>query len=92
MPPFEWDAEKAEANFAKHRVTFAEAATAFADPRHRLMTDPDHSVAEVRWLLLGLSAQARLLVVAHTERGDRIRLISARVATARERRAYAQDH
>lgn len=88
MAPFEWDPEKAEANFAKHRVTFAEAATAFADARHRLLPDPDHSRDEERWLLLGLSAQGRLLVVAHTERGDRIRLISARPATASERRAY----
>ena len=89
MPPFEWDPDKAEVNFAKHRVTFAEAATAFADPRHRLLADPDHSIDEERWLLLGLSAQGRLLVVAHTERRDRIRLISARVATGRERGVYA---
>lgn len=88
MTPFEWDADKAESNFAKHRVTFAEAATAFADPHHRLIDDPDHSASEERWLLLGLSAQGRLLVVAHTERGDRIRIISARAATAHERRAH----
>lgn len=60
----------------------------FADPRHRLIADPDHSTSEERWLLLGVSAQGRLLVVAHTERGDRIRIISARAATARELRAY----
>lgn len=90
MTPFEWDADKAESNFAKHRVTFAEAATAFADPRHRLIADPDHSTTEERWLLLGVSAQGRLLVVAHTERGDRIRIISARAATAREHRTHAE--
>jgi uncharacterized DUF497 family protein len=88
MAPFEWDADKAESNFTKHRVTFAEAATAFADPHHRLIADPDHSASEERWLLLGVSAQARLLVVAHTERSDTIRIINARVATAHERRAH----
>lgn len=88
--PFEWDPAKAEANFRKHRVTFDEATTAFADPLHLLVADPEHSTGEERWILVGRSHQERLLVVVHAERGDRLRIVSARRATAAERKTYEQ--
>ena len=87
---FEWDARKAAANAEKHGVTFDEALSAFSDPLSRSIPDPDHSTNEDRFLLLGLSASGRLLAVAHTERADRIRLISARLASKRERRSYEE--
>jgi len=87
---FEWDTGKAGRNATKHRIRFEEAATAFLDPMGRLIADPDHSEGEDRFLLLGLSASERLLVVAHVYRGEgeAIRLISARRATPRERSDY----
>ncbi len=85
---FEWDARKAEHNFRKHGISFEEAVTAFGDPQSIEIPDPDHSIAEERFVLIGCSAEGRLLVVVHIERGDRIRLISARCATRRERLAY----
>lgn len=85
---FEWDPDKAVANAAKHGVRFEEAATAFADPLSITVSDPDHSVGEKRYILIGRSLVSRLLVVIHLERGVRIRLISARLATRRERRVY----
>ncbi len=88
---FEWDSAKATGNLAKHGVSFEEAASAFADPLSLSMSDPDHSVGEERWLLLGVSASGRLVVVAHTERGDRIRLISARLVARLERQQYEGD-
>jgi uncharacterized protein len=88
---FEWDPEKAGANERKHGVSFGEAATAFGDPLSLTIADPDHSDREDRFVLLGESFRGRLLVVVHTEREDRIRLISARLATRRERRAYEED-
>jgi uncharacterized protein len=87
---FEWDPAKAEANLRDHGVSFAEASTAFHDPLSLTIPDPDHSGGEERYLLLGASRAGRLLVVAHTERGDRIRIISARKPTQRERRQYEQ--
>jgi uncharacterized DUF497 family protein len=87
---FEWDARKASRNERKHGVTFEEAATAFADPSSLTIPDPDHSAAEDRFILLGTSARDRLLVVVHVERGDRIRLVSARRATRAERRNYEE--
>ena len=87
---FEWDPRKAAANERKHRVTFDEAATAFADPFGVVVDDPRHSVDEVRVALLGHSTSNRLLAVMFTERGDRIRLISARKATRREHRHYEE--
>ena len=86
---FEWDPHKARLNVAKHGVSFGEAASAFSDPLSLTRFDPDHSIDEERFLLLGASDQGRLLVVAHTDRGGRIRIISARLATRRERRSYA---
>jgi uncharacterized protein len=87
---FEWDPAKAEANARKHGVTFAEASTVFGDPLSSAIPDPDHSGGETRYLLLGRSNAERLLVVAHTERADRIRIISARLATRNERRNYEE--
>jgi len=86
---FEWDPEKADANARKHGVRF-EAATAFADPLSVTISDPDHSVGEARYILIGRSLISRLLVVVHLERGARVRLISARLATRRERRVYEE--
>ena len=92
-PKFEWHGRKAAANRAKHRVTFAEATTAFGDPLGRIADDPRHSEGEERYVLLGESDRRRLLVVLFTERGEAIHLISARRATRRERKEYeeAQD-
>jgi uncharacterized DUF497 family protein len=78
---FEWDPEKARANARKHGVSFDDAATAFGDPLSVTVPDPDHSDNEDRFILLGSSYQGRLLVVVHTERGDNIRIMSARLAT-----------
>lgn len=88
---FAWDAAKAAANVRKHGVSFEEAVTAFGDPLSVLMPDPDHSVGEQRFLVLGLSDRGRLLVVAFAERPPRTRLISARLATNHERRRYEED-
>lgn len=87
---FEWDPDKAERNLKKHGVSFQEATTVFADPLSVTIPDPDHSQDEERMLLLGMSIAGTLLVVGHTERGERVRLISARLATRRERRDYEQ--
>ena len=86
---FEWDPEKARRNIVKHGLSFEEAATAFGDPLSRTRFDPDHSDGEDRFLLLGASHVGRLVVISHTHRGEKIRLISARLATRRERRTYA---
>ena len=85
---FEWDPAKAAANEHKHGVTFDEAATVFRDPLALLAPDPDHSEREARYLVVGMSIQHRLLVVAFAERPPRTRLISGRLATQRERRRY----
>jgi len=87
---FEWDPTKAEANARKHGVTFVEASTAFGDPLSVILPDPRHSISEARFVLFGRSLRGRLLAVMHTERGDRIRIISARPMTSRERREYAE--
>ena len=87
---FEWDPQKGTRNLALHGVTFEEAATAFGDPLSITVDDPLHSVREDRYVLIGRSYVGRLLVVVHTERGDRIRIISARLATSRESKGYEQ--
>ena len=89
-PRFEWDPRKDALNQRKHRVSFEEASSVFADEYALLLDDPDHSAAEERLLLLGLSAAFRVLVVVHTYRraDDTIRIISARRATKGERRQY----
>ena len=85
----EWDNPKAAANLRKHGVSFEEAVTALEDPLAVTYRDPDHS-AEFRFVTFGLSSTGRILVVAHTERDEAIRLISARPATRSERRAYEE--
>ena len=88
---FEWDSAKARANIEKHGITFDEAATAFEDPLSLTIPDPLHSEKEERFVLIGGSHRSRLLVVVHTDRGDRIRIISARLATRRERRNHEEN-
>ncbi len=85
---FEWDPDKARQNARKHGVSFEEAASVLGDPLSLTIADPVHSVGEARLVTLGLSVNRRLLVVVHTERGETVRIISARRATARERTAY----
>jgi hypothetical protein len=85
---FEWDDAKAASNFSKHGVTFGEAATVFDDPLAVTFDDPDHSDDEDRHLTIGMSAGGRVVIVSHTDRGDRIRVISARVASRGERRGF----
>ena len=85
---FEWDPNKAKANFFKHGVTYEESATVFSDYYSLTIDDPHHSLREKRNITLGLSVNNRLLVVVHTDRGGRIRIISARPASRKERRQY----
>jgi uncharacterized DUF497 family protein len=88
---FEWDSEKAAENLERHRISFEEAATAFGDPLSITVGDPDHSEAEDRYVLLGMTFRGRLVVVVHTDRGENVRLISARLASRRERQSYEQE-
>ena len=85
---FEWDDDKAERNEQKHGVSFTEAETVFGDTLALTGYDPDHSDEEDRYITMGTSIEDRLLVVSHTDRGNRIRIISARVASRKERRDY----
>jgi uncharacterized DUF497 family protein len=88
---FEWDPAKDRRNQEKHGVSFTEAATIFDDPLQWTISDPDHSIAEHRYLTAGLSNQDRAIIVAHTEESDdRIRIINARLLTRTERRAYEE--
>ena len=88
---FEWDPEKAAENLKSHGVAFTEAQIVFGDPLEVTIPDPDHSDGEFRFLSLGRSEADRLLVVSYTERGSRVRIISAREATPRERRDYESE-
>jgi hypothetical protein len=88
---FEWDSQKAAENLRKHGVSFHDAATVFDDPLAITYPDPDHSEGESRWLTFGVSAESRLLVVAHADAGDTIRVISARHATRSERKIYEES-
>jgi|SRR3990172_5277369 len=85
---FEWDDAKARENLRKHRISFSEASTVFADPLARTIPDPLHSEEEGRFVILGQSTLQHSLVVVHTYRGEVIRILSARSATPRERRDY----
>ena len=87
---FAWDARKAATNLLKHGVSFEEAVTAFYDPLSLTIDDVDHAEEELRFVLIGLSSRGRLLVVAHIDLGERIRVISARLATRRERWTYEE--
>ena len=88
---FRWDSRKAAENLRKHRVSFNEATTVFDDPLSVTILDPDHSVGEQRFLLLGVSNRRRLLVVAHSERDESIRIINARRADRQERQMYEEE-
>jgi uncharacterized protein len=85
-----WDPSKAESNLSKHGVSFEEAKTVFDDPLYVDFYDLDHSEEEERYLIVGNSGQQRLLIVSYTERGDSMRLISAREVTRAEREAYEE--
>jgi uncharacterized protein len=85
---FEWNPDKANLNLKKHSVSFDEASTVFNDPLSVTFPDPDHSYGEERYVIIGLSSTNWILVVHHTDRADRVRIISAREATRNERRFY----
>jgi uncharacterized DUF497 family protein len=87
---FEWNPREAKRNIAIHGVTFDKASTVFRDPLSCTITDPQHSAGEERYVPTGLSNRNRFLVVVHTERGARIRIISARLATNKERKQYEE--
>jgi len=89
---FEWDLTKAAQNRRKHGVSFHEAATVFGDPLSMTYQDPDHTVEEQRFITVGTSNGGRLLMVAHADRSERIRIISARKTTKRERSQYEQEN
>ncbi|NTV75252.1 MAG: BrnT family toxin [Holophaga sp.] len=89
---FKWDPDKATGNLEKHGVDFLEASTVLGDPLELTISDPGHSRTEFRFISLGSSSSGRLIVVSYTERGARIRIISAREATPRERRQYEKEN
>ena len=88
---FEWDDNKSRANLKKHGISFDEARSVFSDPLSITVADPEHSEAELRFIDIGMSANRRLLVVAYTERGRHIRIITARRALPVERRCYEKS-
>jgi uncharacterized protein len=88
---FEWDPEKAARNLEKHGVSFEEAMTVFGDPLAITYFDPDHSDVEDRFLTFGHSSEDNLLIVSHTDREDRTRIISARQMTRKERKKYEKE-
>jgi len=87
---FEWNERKAAANLRKHRVSFHEAKTVFDDPLYVDFYDPDHSIDEHRYIIIGESKRGRLLIVSYTERANHVRLIGARKVTDAERKAYEE--
>ena len=87
---FEWDPKKAAVNIRKHDITFQEAATVFGDPLAVTFEDPDHSAIETRQITFGLSLKKRFLIVSHTERGGRTRIINARLMDRNERKIYEE--
>ncbi|MBE9179796.1 BrnT family toxin [Oculatella sp. LEGE 06141] len=87
---FEWNPDKANLNYEKHNVSFEEAATVFNDLLSVTFPDPDHSVGESRYVIIGMSRFGQLLIVSHTDRGEKVRIISARKATRQERRFYEE--
>jgi hypothetical protein len=88
---FEWDEQKARQNLKKHGVSFEEAATVFGDHLSMTVADPLHSTLEQRWVTMGLTYLGRLAVVVHTNRGNVVRLVSARKVTRREKKAYEEE-
>jgi len=91
-PLYEWDDNKAKENLRKHKVSFEEAETVFDDPLSITVADPDHSEDEERWIDIGISKKKQILVVVYTERGKKIRIISARKATRAERKKYEKEN
>lgn len=87
---FDWDANKARKNLRDHRVSFSDAASVFRDPLSVTIPDPDHSLDENRCIIVGRSESGRLLMVAHADRHDSVRIISARTLTQSERRQYEE--
>ena len=87
---FEWDEIKAAGNLVKHGVSFLEAATVFGDPLSDTFDDPDHSADERRFIIVGTSEGGRMLIVAHTDDGETVRIISAREPTRGERKFYEE--
>lgn len=88
---FDWDLKKAKSNLLKHRVSFEEATTVFSDPLAKIFDDHRHSILENREIVIGRSLKGQLLVVAFVEKGKKIRLISARETTKRERKDYEEN-
>jgi uncharacterized DUF497 family protein len=89
---FEWDPRKAVINLRKHGVPFTEAGTVFGDDLAITVPDPDHTIEEDRYITIGWSDRRRLLMVSHTDRGNRIRIISARELTKAERKEYEEEN
>ena len=87
---FQWDPQKADANLRKHDVSFDEGSTIFGDPLAATIPDPEHAADEQRYVTIGHSASGRVIVVVHADRGEDIRIISARPATAGEKKKYAE--
>ena len=87
---YEWDASKAAANLRKHSVSFEDVSTVFLDPLAMTFPDPDHSADEQREITIGHTMRQRLVFFSHCERGGRIRIISARLATQSERKQYEE--
>jgi hypothetical protein len=85
---FEWNSSKAQFNFSKHGISFEEATTILGDPLSITSPDPDHSQEEARWITIGVSTNFKTIVVVHTDRLETVRIISARLATKRERECY----
>jgi uncharacterized DUF497 family protein len=88
---FEWDPEKDRLNMELHGISFLEASSVFGDALHRTVPDPRHSLGEFRYLTTGYTSSQLLVIVAHTDRDDRIRIITARLALPKERRFYEQQ-
>ncbi len=89
---FEWNPDKALINLKKHNISFQEATTVFDDSLSVTFPDPDHSIGENRYVIIGMSASEQLLVVSHTDRENRTRIITARKATRQERRFYEEGN
>ena len=90
LPPFDWDDKKAASNLLKHYVSFAEAATVLQNLQAAEFPDAEHSIKENRWIAIGHSNRGRILVVCYTEKGNVVRIISARKADKQEKRAYEE--
>jgi uncharacterized DUF497 family protein len=92
MVNFEWDPGKARQNRRKHRISFQEAATVFGDPLAVTYPDPDHSLSEQRFITVGMSSAGRVLIIAHVDRNENVRIINARKTTQRERKYYEEKN